>query len=169
MWTGARYSKMNKGIRELGKRERRVYLLLGSLLFGAIAAGFTYIKPLNDIDYLVSDRIYQSLIKKNQENSNIKLISIDSKTRERYGEYATWSRSRLASLLDALNSGSGAPDVIGINLDLKNEKDAPGDAALLEACRKYGNICLSGTVRTEEEKGAVPEKIPSPADIAQFP
>lgn len=160
---------MNKGIRELGMRERKVYLLLGSLLFAAIAAGFTYIKPLNDIDYLVSDRIYQSLIKKNQENSNIKLISIDEKTREKYGEYATWSRSRLASLLHTLNMGESTPNVIGINLDLQNEMDTPGDADLLKACRKYSNICLSGTVMTEAEKGAVPEKIPSPAEITQFP
>ena len=68
---------MNKGIRELGRGERRVYLLLGSLFFAAFAVGFTYIKPLNDINYLVSDRIYQSLIKKNQQSSNIKLICIE--------------------------------------------------------------------------------------------
>ncbi len=160
---------INKGIRELGKRERRIYLLLGSLLFGAIAAGFTYIKPVNDIDYLVSDRIYQSLMKKNLESSDIKLIIIDEKTTEKYGEYATWSRTRLATLLNALNSADGAPNVIGINLDLKSEKDSQGDAALLDVCRKYSNICLSGTVRTEEEKEAVPEKIPSPNDISQFP
>jgi len=155
---------MNNGIRDLTSRERRVYLLLGSLLFAAISAGFSYIKPLNDIDYMFTDHIYQSLVKKNQMESNIKIISIDEKTTESYGKYSTWSRSKLASLLETLNEKNSAPDVIGVNLDLQNKKDTEGDAALVEACKKYSNICMAGTVKTENEGLATPGKIPNPID-----
>ena len=146
---------MSTGFKILSSREKRYYIIIGSLIAAIVAASFTYFKPLNDIDYMISDFFYQSMVEKSQsspqENTNIKIISIDEATVNELGNYAYWSRSILAELITMLNGGDSRPDVIGIDLDLLEEKDSAGDNALVETCSQYHNICIASTAETTEK------------------
>lgn len=146
---------MSTGFKILSSRERRRYIIIGSLIAAVVAASFTYFKPLNDVDYMISDFFYQNMMEKNQSNqkeaADIKIICIDEATVNELGNYAYWSRDTLAGLISMLNSGDNRPDVIGIDLDLLEEKDSAGDNALVEACSQYHNICIASIAETSEK------------------
>lgn len=164
---------MSTGFKILSTRERRRYIIIGSLIAAVVAASFTYFKPLNDIDYMISDFFYQSVVERSQsspkEAADIKIISIDETTVNELGNYAYWSRDILAKLITMLNEGDNRPDVIGIDLDVLEEKDSDGDNALVEACSLYHNICIASIAETTEkdgEKDSIPPPKPSSEDFA---
>lgn len=143
---------MNTGFKSLTARGRHYYIIIGSLIAAVVAASFTYFKPLNDIDYMISDFFYRSVADHDQSSrerdSDIKIISIDEHTVREMENYAYWSRDKLANLIEMLNGGENAPDVIGIDLDLLEKKDSAGDTALVDTCSKYNNICIASVVET---------------------
>lgn len=140
-----------KGMKKLTRKERMIYLSVASCFFVMLSALFTYFKPLNTLDYLVSDLFYQSLVEKNESDSNIKIISIDEMTIQNLGSFSSWSRSETAKLIEFLDSGSYTPDVIALGLDYHSTMDEKGDNELIAACSKYDNVCISSTVETEEK------------------
>ena len=164
---------MTTGFKILSSSERRRYIIIGSLIAAVVAASFTYFKPLNDIDYMISDFFYQSMVERSQsspqETADIKIISIDEATVNEMGNYAYWPRDILAKLITILNGGDNRPDVIGIDLDLLEEKDSAGDNALVEACSQYHNICIASIAETsdkDELKSSSPPPKPSDEDSA---
>ena len=140
---------MNKWKKKLTKKERCIYASVISVFFVVLSLLFTYLKPLNTLDYIVSDFFYQYLAEKKESDSNIKIISIDNKTVSRIGKFEQWSRSQTARLINYLNSGKNGPDVIALGLDYHNNKDMRGDIELIEACKEYGNVCISSVVELE--------------------
>lgn len=140
-----------KGMKKLTRKERMIYLSVASCFFVMLSALFTYFKPLNTLDYLVSDLFYQSLVEKNESDSNIKIISIDEMTIQNLGSFSSWSRSETAKLIEFLDSGSYTPDVIALGLDYHSTMDEKGDNELIAVCSKYDNVCISSTVETEEK------------------
>jgi len=142
---------MNKGMKKLTKKERRIYISVASCFFILLSLLFTYLKPFNTIDYLVSDFFYQQVARQKEGSSNIKIISIDSKTTSELGNFKDWSRSETAKLVELLNSNDNNPDVIAFGLDYHNKMDSAGDNALIETCKKYENICISSSVEKEDK------------------
>lgn len=140
---------MNKWKKKLTKKERGIYASVISVFFVVLSVLFTYLKPLNTLDYIVSDFFYQYLAEKKESDSNIKIIAIDNKTVSRIGKFEKWSRSQTARLINYLNSGKNEPDVIALGLDYHNSKDMQGDISLIEACKEYGNVCISSVVELE--------------------
>ena len=141
---------MNKWKKKLTKKERGIYASVISVFFVVLSVLFTYLKPLNTLDYIVSDFFYQYLAEKKESDSNIKIIAIDNKTVSRIGKFEKWSRSQTARLINYLNSGKNEPDVIALGLDYHDEKDTQGDNALVEVCKEYGNICVSSVLEVEQ-------------------
>ncbi len=141
---------MNKWKKKLTKKERCIYASVISVFFVILSLLFTYLKPLNTLDYIVSDFFYQYLAEKKESDSNIKIIAIDEKTVSRIGKFEKWSRSQTARLINYLNSGKDGPDVIALGLDYHDEKDTQGDNALVEVCKEYGNICVSSVLEVEQ-------------------
>lgn len=106
---------------------------------------------LDSVDNAVSDTIYQ-WINYNRNESIIKLVMIDDYTVEKLGKYESWSRSKTAEFIEALNGvPKDAPNVIGLDLLYYGERDSRGDTMLEEVCKKYDNICI-GTPAIVQEK-----------------
>lgn len=171
---------MNKWRKKLTKKEKGIYAVTFSVFLVILSLLFTYLKPLNTLDYIVSDFFYQYLAEKRENDSNIKIIAIDDKTVSRIGKFEKWSRSQTAGMVNYLNSGKNAPDVIALGLDYHNEKDEQGDNSLVEACKEYGNICISSELELEtdnrkkkDEKSftlympsSVPDEEPAPEPLS---
>ena len=93
------------------------------------AIGSTEIIPQN-IDH-ISSRI----------SGKIKIIKIDEKTLDRYGEYTDWDRGIYADLVEKLNvSEEKRPAVIGFDVIFASERSSETDNRFAETCGKYGNV-----------------------------
>ena len=146
---------MSKGLKKLTRKERIIYISVASVFFMLLSLLFTYCKPVNTIDYIVSDFFYQPIVEKRERELNIKIIAIDSKTTSELGAFKDWQRSEVAKLIHYLNSNGGGPDVIAFGLDFHEEKDSEGDNELIEACSEYGNICISSIIEKEVKKASL--------------
>ncbi len=146
---------MSKGLKKLTRKERIIYISVASVFFMLLSLLFTYCKPVNTIDYIVSDFFYQPIVEKRERELNIKIIAIDSKTTSELGAFKDWQRSEVAKLIHYLNSNGGGPDVIAFGLDFHEEKDSEGDNELIEACSEYRNICISSIIEKEIKKASL--------------
>ncbi len=150
---------MNKGLKKLTRKERAVYLSVFSVFYILLSLLFTYFKPINTIDYMVSDFFYQSLVEKKERSLNIKIIAIDEKTASHLGSFKNWERSEAAKLVNYLNTNGNEPDVIAFGLDFHDEKGSEGDNELVSACREHGNVCISSIVETGKKREAKAQKV----------
>lgn len=127
------------------------HMCIGAVVFGLIAGGLSYSGVLEGVDHLVSDMVYKAVNRK-LDNSPVRIISIDKKTVDKYGEYQNWSRDKTVELLDRLNQTvETAPGAIGLDMQFSEEKDSEGDQALVEACGTYKNICFSAYAARVEQ------------------
>lgn len=128
------------------------FMYISALAFAVAAGVLGYSGCLEKVDQLVSDRVYQ-MISTAENTSKIKIISIDDKTVEAYGEYENWSRSRTEKLLKQLNKTTASqPAAIGIDLDYSQTKDTTADESLAKLCSKYENICLGVSAVMDDKK-----------------
>ncbi len=158
--------------RAKGKKWGRIvhirFMYLAAGFFALCAACLSYSGLLDNIDLQLSDIVYQMFISDSGDEA-IKIISIDEKTIEEYGEYKDWSRSITADLIRKLNGGENAPYVIGIDLDYSQDGDRKGDQALVDICRQYSNICIGASAvikrdsQAHEQQGSLSRKNPDPA------
>ena len=127
-------------------------MYIGALFFALLAAGITYSGVLEETDLRISDSIHQRINRK-RSISAIKIIAIDDKTIDYFGEYEDWSGIWMAAFLEKLNhSPEKAPQVIGIDLDCSKERDSVGAERLVKTCSKYDNICIGAPVISERKK-----------------
>lgn len=102
----------------------------------AFFAAFTGI--FGTLDSTAGDVLYH---KPADVSKKIKIIKIDEKTLDRYGEYTDWDRGIYADLVDALNiSGETRPAVIGFDVIFASDKNAETDNRFAEVCGRYGNV-----------------------------
>lgn len=127
------------------------YIIIISLVLGLIAGFLGYSNHINTFDNMISDAVYQK-INRDKKKSDIKIISIDKATIKELGDYSDWSRSKLAEVINKLDSFTNRPSAIGIALDLHSEKDSDGDKELISACKKYSNVCLSANLILDDKK-----------------
>ena len=130
-------------------RSGKIYAVLGALFVGMITALCSYYGLFGNADYMFSKTIFKWINHEVSDRSNIKLIFVDDVTEEAYGKYENWSRSRLAKLIEKLESSKYyKPSAVGILLDLKEAKTGSGDKELAEVCKKYDNICATTVMKT---------------------
>ena len=129
-------------------------MYIGALFFALLAAGITYSGVLEETDLRISDSIHQRINRK-RSISAIKIIAIDDKTIDYFGEYEDWSGIWMAAFLEKLNhSPEKAPQVIGIDLDCSKERDSVGAERLVKTCSNYDNICISERKKDVKEEPA---------------
>lgn len=118
------------------KKEKRIFWLIG-----CVAALFTWIicysGLLYSADKLLADPLYQT---PTASNRAIKLIAIDERTMEKYGDLKTWNREIWAQLIEKLNGGEKNPAVIGLDIMFISEGEAEADEHFARACAEGGNV-----------------------------
>ena len=107
-----------------------------------IAAILTFVLSVTGIlysfDKIIADRWYQ---KPTPTNPQIKIIAIDEKTLQAYGDMKTWNRSIPADLVDKLyEQKEYAPSVTVFDIMYISDVDEETDLRFAESCKKAGNI-----------------------------
>lgn len=96
------------------------------------------------LDSLLCDHLYE---RTDGVFSKIRIIAVDEETLDEYGKFETWSRTRLAQLLEILYSEKkSAPTLVALDFLLSSESDVQIDKALVDVCREVGPIVLSTNV-----------------------
>jgi len=80
----------------------------------------------------------------------IHIIAIDEATLAELGQYTDWGRGVYAELLDKLCTEESSPAVVAFDILFTSEKDAAGDAAFAEACKRAGNVVVGTTLEFKE-------------------
>ena len=108
-----------------------------------------YSQCLYSFDKMITDRMYQV---PSVTNNAIKIIAIDERTIQNYGDISNWSRDIPAQLVEMLNADiENAPAVIGFDVMYVTEKEAAGDSRFADACAVAGNVITAVNVVTEEK------------------
>lgn len=119
------------------------------LIVAVLAFVLCYSQCLYSLDKMLTDRIYQT---PSVTNSAIKIIAIDERTIQSYGDISTWNREIPAQLVEILNEDSeNAPAVIGFDVMYVTEKEAKGDTRFADACSAAGNVVTAVNVVTGEK------------------
>ena len=117
--------------------KRKWVVLVEALLAGLLVFLLTLTGAFSGLDYMVRDKLYQI---PRGIDGDIKIIGIDEKTLNAYGQIQTWSRERYAQLIRKLNSVEDAkPMLIGFDIRFLGNVDE-GDAVFAEACRESKNV-----------------------------
>jgi adenylate cyclase len=117
--------------------------ITAALIF-ALVFVIAFLQVLYRFDRIFSDPLYQT---GSDPSSRIKIIAIDEKTIEKYGNVSEWSREIHAQLVRTLGSSeSGGPDVIVFDIMFVSPKESAGDDAFAEACAEAGNVITAVNV-----------------------
>ena len=108
-----------------------------ALLLGISAGILSYSQVLRTPDEYVTNYIY-TYNPFSRADDRITLISIDSDTTDKYGDYSNWDRSLLSEAVDILSDNDAA--AIALDVDLSENKTTEGDAALVSSCKEAGNV-----------------------------
>ena len=117
------------------------------------AAILTFILSVTGIlysfDKIVADGWYQ---KPTPTNPQIKIIAIDEKTLQAYGDMKTWNRKIPADLVDKLyEQEEYAPSVTVFDIMYIRDVDEETDLRFAESCRKAGNVITAVNTVYETE------------------
>lgn len=96
-----------------------------------------YTQLLYSADKLLSDPLYYT---PSVPDSRIKIIAIDEKTVQAYGDIRTWDRGIWAQLVQRLNSTDVDPAVIGLDIMYIGAVEEASDAHFAAACESGGNV-----------------------------
>lgn len=119
------------------------------LVVAAFAFVLCFSQGLYTVDKMITDRIYQA---PSVTDSRIKIIAIDERTIQAYGDISTWSRELPARLVETLNADEeSAPAVIGFDVMYVSAKDADADSLFAKACENAGNVITAVNVVTEDK------------------
>ncbi len=109
-----------------------------ALVAGMVAFFAAFTGVFGTLDSTAGDVLYH---KPADVSKKIKIIKIDEKTLDRYGEYTDWDRGVYADLVDVLNiSEETRPAVIGFDVIFASERNAETDNHFAEVCGRYGNV-----------------------------
>ena len=126
-----------------------------TVIVGLLVFILTIANAFSPLDYIARDYLYQM---PRGINSSIKIIGIDEKTINKYGQIQTWSRSMYADLLDKLNADGNGPAIIGFDIVFAGEIDE-GDAAFADAVKKYGNVVVVDQLLYSKKAESLPNGV----------
>jgi len=122
--------------------------ITAALIF-ALVFVIAFFQALYRFDRIFSDPLYQS---GSDPCSRIKIIAIDEKTIEKYGNVSEWSREIHAQLIRTLApSSEGGPAVIVFDIMFVSPKDSAGDKIFADACAEAGNVITAVNVVQKQE------------------
>ncbi|MDO4565586.1 MAG: adenylate/guanylate cyclase domain-containing protein [Clostridia bacterium] len=121
------------------KSWRKIATGLPALL---IAFLLCYSNLLYGLDKLVADPLYQ---RESVVNNSIKIIAIDERTIEAYGDPKTWTRE-IPARLTALLSGDYAPAVLAFDIMYVGSVESEWDSAFANAAAEADNVVTAVNV-----------------------
>lgn len=108
-----------------------------------------YSQILYSVDKFFADALYQT---ETTTDMRIKIIAIDERTIQEYGDIKTWTRDIPAQLVELLNAQEEtAPAVIAFDIMYISEGDAVADARFAEACATGGNVVTAVNAVTRDK------------------
>lgn len=111
---------------------------IGSALCAVISFVAVFTGVFSATNKFVEDTIYHN---PGQVDSKIKIIKIDDKTLNEYGDFLSWDRGIYADLVEKLCVSSEVkPAVIGFDILFSSEKSSEPDARFAEAVKNAGNV-----------------------------
>lgn len=129
--------------------KEKLYFGLKTAAVAVIAFVLCYSQILYSVDKLFADAIYQT---QTPTDMRIKIIAIDERTIQAYGDISSWSRDIPAQLVETLNAQEEtAPAVIAFDIMYISENDAEADARFAEACAKGGNVVTAVNAVTKDK------------------
>ena len=107
-----------------------------------VVAILTFVLSVNGslfaFDKIFADRLYQT---PTPTNSKIKIIAIDEKTLQAYGDMKTWNRSIPADLVDKLyEQKEFAPSVTVFDIMYISDVDSESDLRFAKSCQEAGSV-----------------------------
>lgn len=131
------------------KKEKRSFWCIG-IAIALLAGILCYTQILYPIDKMFSDPLYQT---PTASNRSIKIVAIDERTIQEYGDMKTWDRDIWAQLVEKLNEGETDPAVIALDIMFIGEADEKSDEHFAKACAEGGNVVTAvNTVYSERLK-----------------
>lgn len=119
------------------KEKGRLYWIM-LFLFAAAAFILSLSQGMFTFDKLVADPLYQ---RPTVTDRRIKIVAIDERTIQKYGDVKTWNRSIPAALVEQLNQDSdNQPAVIAFDIMYIGEVEQSSDQRFAEVCKKAGNV-----------------------------
>ena len=113
---------------------------VGSVLCAIIAFVLVISGVFSATDKFVEDTLYHN---PGKVDSKIRIIKIDDKTLNKYGDFLSWDRGIYADLLEKLcESEDVKPAVVGFDILFSSEKSAEPDNRFVEAAKKMGNVVV---------------------------
>ena len=111
---------------------------IGCALCAVIAFLAVFTGVFSGTNKLVEDSIYHNPSK---VDSKIRIIKIDDKTLNKYGDFLSWDRGIYADLVEKLCVSSDVkPAVIGFDILFSSEKSTTPDTRFAEAVKNAGNV-----------------------------
>lgn len=125
---------------------RRIISLIACAVIGFCCSFFGV---FGSLDKYAEDVLYH---KPSGVDGRIRIIRIDERTMNEYGDYTQWDRGIYSRLVDTLCvSESVRPAVIGFDILFGDEKDAASDEAFAQSCSAHGNVvCAFSYVFSKE-------------------
>lgn len=122
-----------------------------AVLFSFVLAALTFVVArfslLASADHFLMDTMFQ---RGSTADMPIHIIAIDEATLAELGQYTDWGRGVYAELLDKLCTEEYSPAVVAFDILFTSEKDAEGDAAFVEACKRAGNVIVGTNLEFKE-------------------
>ena len=111
---------------------------IGSILCAIIAFVAVFSGAFSATDKFVEDSVYHN---PGNISSKIKIIKIDDKSLNKYGDFLSWDRGIYADLVTKICVSSDVkPAVIGFDILFSSEKSVETDTRFVEAAKNAGNI-----------------------------
>lgn len=127
------------------------WLLLHSIWIAFIITAIVSPGGLDDLDYKVSDWLYQ---KPEKVSSDIVVVGIDSKTINKLGPLSSWIRRDMSKAINYLNADSEMrPAVIGIDFLFSgdNSNDPESDKNLAKTAALFDNIVIASAAVIDDD------------------
>ncbi len=129
-------------------KEKSVFILKTAVV-AVLSFILCYSQVLYSFDKIAADKIYQT---PSATDNRIKIITIDERTIQEYGNVSEWSREIPAQLVEILNEDEeNAPAVIGFDIMYVSDGDEAGDARFAQACELAGNVITAVNVVTKDK------------------
>ncbi len=129
--------------------KEKLYFVLKAVIVAVLAFVLCYSQILYSVDKLFADALYQT---ETPTDMRIKIIAIDERTMEKYGDMKNWTRDIPAQLVEMLNAQEEtAPAVIAFDIMYISDGEASADARFAEACAAGGNVITAVNAVTKDK------------------
>lgn len=131
------------------KKNKKKWTFWGiGVIIAAIAWLVCYTQVLYSVDKMLSDKVYQS---SNESEQNIKILAIDERTIQKYGDIKTWDREIWARLVEKLNENAIDPAVIALDIMFVSDVEGESDAYFAKVCAEGGNVVTASNIVYADE------------------